>query len=127
MILADNEMINKAIEVIFSPILAFFKFIIGVLFSNHIVATFVFLIFVNWIAVILMKKDKKYAETAQRRVRESTLLLVALVGGSIGMYFAMFKYKHKTLHTQFAVGVPAIICLQCAFVSYLLVTKILVV
>ena len=125
--MADNEIINRAIEVVLAPIFAVLKWIVKVIFSNHVVEVVVFLLFVNFLAVILMKRDKAYAENGQRRIRESTLLLVALVGGSIGMYFAMFKYKHKTLHTQFAVGVPAMICLQCAFISYLFIANLLLV
>ncbi len=124
---ADNELVNNVIEAILKPILTLFKGIIDLIFANHAVSLFFFFIFVNILAIILMKRDKTYAETGQRRVRESTLLIVALVGGSIGEYFAMFKYKHKTLHTQFVVGVPIIICLQCALVSGLLLSRFLLV
>ena len=125
--MADNEFLNQVGSSIASVLLSICQFIISIIFYNRIVATMVFLVFINFVAIILMKRDKKYAETEQRRIRESTLLLVALVGGSLGMYFAMFKYKHKTLHPQFAIGVPTIICLQCALISCLLLSRILVV
>ena len=48
------------------------------------------------------------------------------MGGSFGMYFAMFKYKHKTLHRKFSIGVPAIIMLQFAYMAYAVMRGILV-
>lgn len=80
---------------------------------------------VNIIAIILMKKDKEYAEKGERRIREMTLLIVALIGGSFGMYYAMFKYKHKTLHKKFSIGIPVIIVAQCAYFSYCIIRGIL--
>lgn len=81
---------------------------------------------VNLIAIILMKKDKEYAEKGERRIREMTLLIVALIGGSLGMYYAMFKYKHKTLHKKFSVGVPVIIVIQFAYLAYMVMKGILI-
>ena len=123
--MADNEVVNGVIDKILAPILAILKWIIEVIFSNQAVLVVVFLILINLIAIILMKKDKEYAESGQRRVREATLLIVALIGGSLGMYYAMFKYKHKTLHNKFSIGVPVIIVLQFMYVSYFLVSGIL--
>lgn len=80
---------------------------------------------VNLIAIILMKKDKENAQKGERRVREMTLMVVALIGGSLGMYYAMFKYKHKTLHKKFSIGIPVIIVIQCAYLAYLIVSGIL--
>lgn len=125
--MTDNEMIDKAVSAVFAPILVFLKMVVGFIFSNGIITFLFYFIFINFIAIILMKRDKTYAENEQRRIKESTLMLVALVGGSLGMYYAMFKYKHKTLHTKFVVGVPAIICFQSAFISCMLVTKIIAV
>ena len=125
--MADNDFINNIFETVLTPVLAVLKFVFNLLFSNYITIFIFFIILVNVLAIILMKKDKSYAENGERRVRESTLLTVALVGGSLGIYYSMFKYKHKTLHTQFAVGVPIIICLQSAFLSYFVMTKLFLV
>ena len=54
-----------------------------------------------------------------------TLLIVALIGGSFGMYYAMFKYKHKTLHKKFSIGIPIIIVIQCAYLSYMIIRGII--
>ena len=124
--MADNEVVNGVIDKILTPILAILEWIIKVVFSNHVVLVLVFLILINLIAIILMKKDKEFAESGQRRVREATLLIVALIGGSLGMYYAMFKYKHKTLHNKFSIGIPVIIVIQFAYIAYMIMQGILV-
>lgn len=92
--------------------------IIKLIFMNHVIAVIVFFIFINLIAILLMKKDKEYAKAGARRVRESTLLIVALVGGGFGEYYAMYKYKHKTLHNKFLFGVPIAIMINIAMITY---------
>ena len=72
-----------------------------------------------------MKKDKKLAKTPDaRRIRERTLLVVALAGGGLGEYYAMYKYKHKTLHQKFLVIVPISILLHFLVLSYTLLVGI---
>lgn len=123
--MADNEVVNGIINTILSPILAVLNWIIEILFSNNIILMILFFILVNIIAILLMKRDKQYAENGERRIKEATLLIVAIVGGSLGMYYAMFKYKHKTLHNKFSIGIPVIMVIQFAFASYLLMSGIL--
>lgn len=116
--MAENEVVDKIFSGILTPILAVIKWLVGTIFSSRAMLIIVFIIMINLIAILLMKKDKEYAEKGERRIREATLLLVALMGGSFGMYFAMFKYKHKTLHRKFSIGVPVIIMLQFAYMAY---------
>lgn len=92
--------------------------IVKVIFSNHIVSVILFFVLINTIAILLMKKDKEYAQTGARRVSENTLIIVALVGGGLGEYYAMYKYKHKTLHGKFLYGVPMAIMLNAAMITY---------
>ena len=80
----------------------------------------------NIIAIILMKRDKQYAKEEKRRIRESTLLVVALAGGALGMYYAMYKYKHKTLHKKFTICVPLFIVLHFAFISYAVISSFII-
>lgn len=124
--MAENEVVDKIFSGILTPILAVIKWLVGTIFSSRAMLIIVFIIMINLIAILLMKKDKEYAEKGERRIREATLLLVALMGGSFGMYFAMFKYKHKTLHRKFSIGVPAIIMLQFAYMAYAVMRGILV-
>lgn len=123
--MADNEVVDGILDKALSPILAVLKWIISIIFSSRITIIVIFLIAINIIAIILMKKDKEYAQNGERRIREITLLLVALVGGSLGIYYAMFKYKHKTLHNKFRYGVPVIIMLQFAYMAYAVLKGIL--
>ena len=123
--MANNTIIDGILNGILTPILKLLQILIEVLFSNPIIALILFILLINLIAIILMKKDKAYAQSGERRIRENTLLIVAIVGGSFGMYYAMFKYKHKTLHNKFSIGIPVIMVMQLAYISYLLVSGIL--
>ncbi len=123
--MADNAVVDGIIDKILSPILAVIKYIVEITLSSRAMLVIVFVILVNAIAIILMKKDKQYAQNGERRIRETTLLLVALMGGSLGMYYAMFKYKHKTLHKKFSIGVPVIIVIQSAYIAYMIMSGIL--
>lgn len=117
-----NSSFSVFIDKVFATLANFLTWIlenvVTVIFSNHIIAVILFFILINFIAIILMKKDKEYAQTGARRVRESTLLIVALVGGGLGEYYAMYKYKHKTLHNKFLYGVPIAIMLNAAMITY---------
>ena len=48
------------------------------------------------------------------RIEESTLLLWAAFGGSVGALLGMKVWHHKTLHKKFKYGVPAILIAQIA-------------
>ena len=48
------------------------------------------------------------------RVRESTLLIVSALGGSIAMLLTMLLIRHKTRKPKFMLGIPLIIILQIA-------------
>lgn len=67
-------------------------------------------------------KDKKTGHSAKRRIPEAELLGIALAGGSIGAYIAMFVFHHKTKRIKFLVGVP--ICLLLDVLLVVLLCKI---
>ena len=79
-----------------------------------------YLLIVNAIAFLLMLVDKQKAKKKLWRIPESTLLLSAAMGGSIGSLAGMYTFRHKTKHLKFTLGVPAILILQIAAVLYLL-------
>ena len=60
-----------------------------------------------------MLVDKWKAKKNRWRIRESTLLLVAALGGSVGSLAGMYLFRHKTLHLKFTVGIPLILAGQC--------------
>ena len=80
----------------------------------------IYLLIVNALGFLLMLVDKRKAQKNLWRIPESTLFLIAAVGGSIGSLAGMYKFRHKTRHWYFVIGMPAILIAQIALV-YLLV------
>ena len=74
----------------------------------------IYLVIINLIAFLTFGADKRRARRDRRRVRESTLFLLAAIGGSIGALLGMYVFRHKTRHWYFCVGIPAILILQIA-------------
>lgn len=72
----------------------------------------VYLILINALGMILMLADKHCARKNRWRIPEATLLLTALLGGSIGSLMGMYTVRHKTRHLKFTVGIPVILALQ---------------
>ena len=64
------------------------------------------------IAVLLTLWDKNRARRREWRVQESSLWLVALLGGSAPMFLTMLVVRHKTRHPQFMIGLPALAVVQ---------------
>ena len=79
-----------------------------------------YLFIVNAIAFLLMLVDKQKARKNLWRIPESTLLLSAAIGGSIGALAGMYTFRHKTKHLKFTMGVPAILIAQIAAVYLVL-------
>ena len=75
------------------------------------------LVLLNLIAIIVTIHDKKQAQREGWRVRESTLLLIGVLGGSPAMLLTMGKMRHKTRHAKFMVGLPVILVLQAALLA----------
>ena len=72
----------------------------------------IYLILINLIAVIVTIYDKLCAVKRRWRVKESTLLLLSALGGSISMYITMLLIRHKTRHIKFMLGIPLILIVQ---------------
>lgn len=72
----------------------------------------IYLIIINIIAFLAMFIDKKKAKKGRWRIKESTLLFLALIGGSIGEIIGMYVFHHKTQKSKFFIGVPVIIVFQ---------------
>lgn len=56
--------------------------------------------------------DKQKAKKHKWRIPENTLMLVAIIGGSIGSIIGMQTFRHKTKHIKFKFGIPIILILQ---------------
>ena len=81
----------------------------------------IYLILINFIAFLSMYIDKKKAIKGKWRIKESTLLMLALVGGSVGAIIGMYVFHHKTQKPRFFLGIPIIIVLQILIVILLVV------
>jgi len=73
-----------------------------------------YLILVNLWAFGLMWFDKRRARRGGQRIRERTLFLSALLGGSLGAVLGMQVFRHKTQHWYFVWGMPLILLAQIA-------------
>lgn len=71
-----------------------------------------YLVLVNAAAFLLMREDKKKARTGAWRIPEATLMGLAAAGGSIGVLAGMCRFRHKTKHLKFVLGVPLILAIQ---------------
>ncbi|WP_246272821.1 DUF1294 domain-containing protein [Oricola thermophila] len=58
--------------------------------------------------------DKRRARTGGRRIAESTLLLMALAGGTPGAFAGRRAFRHKTRKQPFVARLYAVAALQIA-------------
>ena len=72
----------------------------------------VYLLLVNATGFLLMLVDKYKAKRNLWRIPESTLIGIALIGGSIGAIAGMKLFRHKTKHAKFYIGLPVILAIQ---------------
>ena len=63
--------------------------------------------------------DKWKAKHAKWRIRETALLILAVLGGSIGALLGMKVWHHKTMHKKFKYGLPLILLVQIVIVFLL--------
>ena len=78
-----------------------------------------YLLAVNIATFLLYGVDKYKAKKGRWRISEATLLMMAVIGGSIGAWAGMRLWHHKTMHKKFKYGIPIIIILQVCLVVYL--------
>lgn len=81
-----------------------------------------YLLLINLVGFFAMGIDKKKAIKRAWRIPESTLFLIAIVGGSIGSIIGMHVFHHKTKHWYFLWGMPIILILQV--VAFVLIQSI---
>ena len=78
------------------------------------------LIAANLLAFALYGVDKLKAKKGAWRISEATLLLIALLGGSLGALLGMELFRHKTKHWKFKILVPLFLILHIALGIYML-------
>ena len=83
-------------------------------------AVIYYLVIINIVTFLVYGIDKWKARKAMWRVREASLLMLAVLGGSIGAWLGMKVWLHKTQHKKFRYGIPAIIIIQLVIIGYFL-------
>lgn len=81
---------------------------------------YIYFIIINIIGFLLMYLDKRKAINKKWRIKESTLICVAIIGGSLGSLAGMKAFRHKTKHTKFRYGIPLILILQILICSIII-------
>lgn len=80
---------------------------------------FYYLLLINIISFIIIYIDKQKAIKHKWRIKESTLFLVSIMGGSLGTLIGMYTFHHKTKHIKFTLGIPFIFIIQILLIYYL--------
>ena len=80
-----------------------------------------YLVAINLVAFFMYGIDKWKARRSKWRISEATLLVLAVLGGSIGAWLGMKTWHHKTLHKKFRFGVPLILIVQILLLIYIFI------
>ena len=75
-----------------------------------------YLIVITIVTFLVYGIDKWKAKQGSWRISEATLLILAVIGGSIGALFGMKVWHHKTMHKKFKYGLPLILLAQIALI-----------
>ena len=81
----------------------------------------IYLFLMNLAGFLSMLIDKRKARKNDWRIRERTLFLLAILGGSIGSLAGMYVFRHKTRHWYFVLGMPLILIFQVSLTFFLLI------
>lgn len=76
----------------------------------------IYLIVINIVTFIVYGIDKAAAKAHKRRVRISTLLILAAIGGSLGAFLGMLIFRHKTKKWYFVFPVPLMLLAQSVLI-----------
>lgn len=84
------------------------------------VSVLYYLAAINVVTFIVYGIDKLKAKKGKWRIPEASLLLLAIIGGSIGAWCGVKVWHHKTMHKKFKYGIPLIVAIQIGLCSYLI-------
>ena len=79
-----------------------------------------YLALINIVLFALMGRDKAAAQKGARRTPETTLLALAVIGGSLGGWLGMLLFRHKTRKPAFRIGLPLILICHLLLAGWLL-------
>lgn len=80
------------------------------------------IVVLNLYGLWIMSYDKRQAQHHKSRVPEKKLFTIAFLGGGLGTYWGMFRYRHKTKHLSFRLLFP-LAAIWCV-VLYVVVFKV---
>jgi len=78
-----------------------------------------YLLIINAVGFLSMLLDKLKAKKNAWRIPERTLLMIAILGGSVGSLLGMYLVRHKTKHPKFTIGVPLILAVQVVLIIWI--------
>lgn len=73
----------------------------------------------NFVLLTTMAIDKMRAKKQQWRVPESTLFIMALLGGAVGGFCGMFWFHHKTQKPQFYIIYSIALLLHLSMLAFI--------
>lgn len=89
--------------------------------AGKLLIAIVALVFVNGWTILAFRDDKQRAIAGTRRISESNLLGLALIGGSPGALVARQLFRHKTRKQPFSTQLFLIVALQLgAMIGFIL-------
>ena len=71
-----------------------------------------YLIIINILSFIIYGIDKLKAIKKKERISEKTLILIGILGGSIGSLIGMNLFRHKTKKLKFIISLPLILIIH---------------
>ena len=77
-----------------------------------------YFVIINLLSEVVCISDKRRAVKNKWRISDSSLMLLTVLGGGIGMYIAMLAVRHKTRRKKFMIGVPAIVIIEAVMLIY---------
>ena len=70
--------------------------------------------------------DKNKAKKGSYRISEKAIFVTSLLLGAVGVYIGMYKFRHKTKHTSFTVGIPLCIIINILSIYFILSKNLLI-
>ncbi len=82
-------------------------------------AVIIYILVINVFAFIIMGLDKEKAKKNHWRIKESTMFMIAFLGGAAGVLSGMKAFHHKTKKPVFEFGIPILFILNIALFIYI--------
>ena len=81
------------------------------------------LILLNLVTFVLFALDKRKAVRGNWRIPEALLLILSVLGGSMGALMAMSLFRHKTQKKLFLIGIPLVFILQIILTMWFIFSR----